>query len=152
MADNFDKDIQALVDNLRKQSSEFEQDFKKIFQQVESLSDTIHSELDTIAKPSKIKKPFKRKISVKKAQTLCQKYKTHQLRHLYKNLRSFALVKLNEKNLLLFWNAINAILSFGLPDELKNYFIILAIPIWFRLFYLTNFSDALGEGKNKQLK
>ena len=98
MADNFDKDIQALVDNLRKQSSEFEQDFKKIFQQVESLSDTIHSELDTIAKPSKIKKPFKRKISVKKAQTLCQKYKTHQLRHLYKNLRSFALVNINYDN------------------------------------------------------
>ena len=133
------------INSLKNQSEKIDPDFTEIIQCTESLSET-----PKISKHAKNKKSFKRKISVRKAQLLCQKYKTHQIRYLYKELHSFALSKLDKENLKLFLGIISSILALPLPDNIKWYFGLFTIPFWCRLIYLTNFSDISHENKNRK--
>ena len=133
------------IKSLKKESEKIDPDFTEIIQHAESLSEIIKN-----TKHLKPKKSFKRKISVRKAQSLCQKYKAHQIRYLYKELHAFAVSKLDKENLKLFLGIIGFILALPLPDNLKWYFGLFTTPFWCRLIYLTNFSDILRENKNRK--
>ena len=142
---------QNSINELKKQSDKFEPAFKDILQQTEVLPSSIQSEGVLNAQSIKTRSPFKRKISVQKAQSLCQKYKVRQIKHLYQNICTFSLSKLNEKNVRFFIDLIGIILNI-LPDAYKIYFVIFYLPLLYRLYDLINLSNASGENKNKKLK
>lgn len=143
--------VQNSINELKKQSDKFEPAFKDILQQTEALSSAIQSESSVYTKPIKTRKNFKRKISVQKAQLLCQKYKVRQIKHLYQNICTFSLSKLNEKNVRFFIDIIGIILNI-LPDAYKVYFIVFYLPLLYRLYDLINLSNASNENKNNKPK
>ena len=124
-----------------------EPDFEKILQQVKAVSEAI--QYDTaVRKNTTKKKKFKRKVSIRNAHAIRQRYKNKQINSLCKNVLSYSLNKLDVKTTPFFIGIIEYVKDLPIPENLKIYFSIMLIPLWIRMYYLITHSDALAEKTN----
>ena len=122
-------------------------DSKRIFQKVKSISEAIQYD-NIIRTPTKRKKIFKRKVSIRNAHAIRQRYKNKQFKSLYKSLLSYSLNKLDVKTTPFFIGVIEYVKDLPIPENLKIYFSIMLVPLLFRMYYLITHSDALAEKTN----
>ena len=122
-------------------------DSEKIFQKAISISEAIQYDR-IISKPTKKKKIFKRKVSIRTAHALRQRYKTKQLKSLYESLLSYSLNKLDKERTEFFIKLVGITIGLPIPDNMKWYFAILLLPILYRNYVLSTHQTALSEKQN----
>lgn len=126
-----------------------EPNFEKILQQCKAVS--VALKYDTVfRKNTKKKNNFKRKVSIKNAHALRQKYKNKQINSLCQNILSYSLNKLDIKATPFFIGIIEHVKDLPIPEHFKIYFSIMLIPLWIRLYYLITHPNALSEKIDKQ--
>lgn len=126
-----------------------EPNFEKILQQCKAVS--VALKYDTVfRKNTKKKNNFKRKVSIKNAHALRQKYKNKQINSLCQNILSYSLNKLDIKTTPFFIGIIEHVKDLPIPEHFKIYFSIMLIPLWIRLYYLITHPNALSEKIDKQ--
>lgn len=141
-----DEKIETLNSELANLKKITDSDSEKIFQQTKSLSEAIQYDI-IINTHTRKKKKLKRKVSIRNAHVIRQRYKSKQLKSLYDSLLSYS-SKLNKENCYFFITVLNTIIGLPIPDKAKWFFAILLSPILYKAYVLSNHQTVLNEKQN----
>lgn len=141
-----DEKIETLNSELANLKNITDSDSEKIFQQTKSLSEAIQYDI-IINTHTRKKKKLKRKVSIRNAHVIRQRYKSKQLKSLYDGLLSYS-SKLNKENCYFFITVLNTIIGLPIPDKAKWFFAILLSPILYKAYVLSNHQTVLNEKQN----